>query len=102
MSPNQPSDDLAAVVRYALHTTRATTVCPFHDEVIIRVGDDAGESHAFERAKRVVRSDGTGWEPETLRAEIARQLGAAADGRCPKCDGVDADWANVSSKRKDQ
>ena len=33
-------DDLSAAVRYALETTRATTVCPFHDEVIIRVGDD--------------------------------------------------------------
>ncbi len=28
MSPNIPSDDLAALVHYALHTTRATTVCP--------------------------------------------------------------------------
>jgi hypothetical protein len=40
-------------------TTRATTVCPFHDEVTIRVGDDAAESHAIERAKRITMSDGT-------------------------------------------
>lgn len=32
-------DDLTAVVRYALETTRATAICPFHDDSIIRVGD---------------------------------------------------------------
>lgn len=47
MSANVHADDLTAVVRYALDTTRATIVCPFHDEVIIRVGDDAAESHAL-------------------------------------------------------
>lgn len=89
MSPNMPSDDLAAVVHHALDTTRATTVCPFHDDVTIRVGDDAAESHALERANRVAKSDGTNWEPEVLREEIRRQLSLAADGRCPKCDQVD-------------
>ena len=29
--------------------------------------DDAAESHAFERAKRIVRSDGTNWETQDLR-----------------------------------
>lgn len=80
------TDDLTAVVRYALETTRATTVCPFHDDVVVRIGDDAAESHAFERAKRVVKSDGTEWDKDALRTEFGRQLGAAADGRCPKCD----------------
>lgn len=32
-------DDLTAVVRYALETTRATAICPFHDDSIIRVGE---------------------------------------------------------------
>jgi len=82
------TDDLTAVVRYALETTRATTVCPFHRDVIVRIGDDAAESHAFERAKRIVRSDGTKWEKEALRMELGRQLGTAADGRCPKCDAT--------------
>ena len=58
MSVHVHADDLSEVVRYALETTRATTVCPFHDEVVVRVGDDAAESHAFERAKRNVKSDG--------------------------------------------
>lgn len=89
MPPNIQSDDLAAVVHYALDTTRATITCPFHDEVTIRVGDDAAESHAFERAKRVLKSDGTAWEPKALREEFGRQLALATDGRCPKCDQVD-------------
>lgn len=46
------ADDLNAAVRHALETTRAVAVCPFHSEVTIRVGDDAAESHAFERATR--------------------------------------------------
>ncbi|WP_245448449.1 hypothetical protein [Bradyrhizobium nitroreducens] len=82
-------DDLTAAVRYALETTRATTICPFHDEVIIRVGDDAAESHAYERAKRILKSDGTAHESDALRDEIGRQLAIAADGRCPHCDRTD-------------
>ncbi|MCJ9705843.1 MULTISPECIES: hypothetical protein [unclassified Bradyrhizobium] len=82
-------DDLTALVRYALETTRATTVCPFHDDVIIRVGDDAAESHAYERAKRILGSDGTAFDGNALKEEIGRQLAIAADGRCPKCDRTD-------------
>lgn len=40
MTSNGYSDNVSALVRYALETTRATTVCPFHDGVVIRVGDD--------------------------------------------------------------
>jgi hypothetical protein len=86
MSTTIKADDLSAVVRYALETTRATTVCPFHNAVIIRVGDDAAESHALERAKRISKSDGSFWASDVLSEEIGRQLGAAMDGRCPHCD----------------
>ena len=85
MSVKDYADDLSATVHYALETTRAVAVCPFHSEVTIRVGDDAAESHAFERAKRIVRSDGTNWKTQDLREEIARQLSRAADGECPRC-----------------
>lgn len=78
------ADDLNATVRHALETTRAIAVCPFHSEVSIRVRDDAAESHAFERAKRIVRSDRTNWETQALRQEVARKLGKAADGGCPR------------------
>jgi len=85
MSATVHTDDLTAVVRYALETTRATMVCPFHDEVIIRVGDDAAESHACERAKRIAMANLTTWDGDALRHEIRRQLAAAADGQCPRC-----------------
>jgi hypothetical protein len=39
------ADNLSAAVLYALETTRAIAVCPFHCDVIIRVGDDAAETH---------------------------------------------------------
>jgi hypothetical protein len=32
-------DDLRAVVRYALETTRAVAECPFHSDVTVRVGE---------------------------------------------------------------
>lgn len=77
------TDDLSAAARYALETTPATAECPFHPGVVIRVGDDAAESHAYERAKRIIKSDGTTWENESLRQEFTRQLSRAADGCCP-------------------
>jgi hypothetical protein len=80
-------DDLSNVVRYALETTRATVVCPFHDDVTIRIGDDAAEGHAFERAKRIVKSDGEVWDREALRKEFRHQLGQVADRYCPHCVG---------------
>lgn len=85
MAPKGYADDLNATVRYALETTRAIAVCPFHSDVTIRIGDDAAESHAFERAKEIVKSDGTNWGPKALNEEIGRQLSEAADGECPRC-----------------
>ncbi len=40
MPVNVHTDDLCALVRYALETTRATMRCQFHDEVIIRVREN--------------------------------------------------------------
>jgi hypothetical protein len=82
------ADNLSVAVRYALETTHATAECPFHMGVVIRVGDDAAESHAYERAKRIVKSDGTTWAKEALRKEFTRQLGKAADRCCPRCVGL--------------
>ena len=85
MSDNNHADNLSSAVRYALGTTGATTVCPFHSDVTIRVGDDAAESHAFARARKIIKSDGTTWQREVLMEEFRRQLSEAADGQCPQC-----------------
>ena len=79
------NDNLQKLVCFALFTTHATTLCPFHPEVTIRVGDAAAETHAYHRAKNVIKSDGTSWNHEELMDEIARQLTDAADGVCPQC-----------------
>jgi hypothetical protein len=50
------ADDLESAVRHALMTTRATAVCPFHPEVTVRVGDDAAETHALNRARNLVKA----------------------------------------------
>jgi len=84
MSFNQ-ADDLTATVRYALETTRALAACPFHPNVMIRVGDDAAETHAYKRAKGVIKSDGTNWKREAISEELDRQLMEAADRVCPQC-----------------
>jgi hypothetical protein len=88
MSVNtRTDDDVGSVVSYALETTRATAVCPFHPNVIIRVGDDGAETHAYIRAHRIVKSDGTTWDREVLLEEFKRELEDAADGACPDCAG---------------
>ena len=51
-------------MHYALETTHAIAICPFHSNLTIRIGDDAAESHAFARARKLVKSDGTMWEGE--------------------------------------
>ncbi|MCP3459565.1 hypothetical protein [Bradyrhizobium sp. CCGUVB23] len=79
------NDNLKALVRDALLTTRATVICPFHPDVIVRVGDDAAETHAYYRARNMIESDGTSSDHEDLMDEIARQLSDAADGVCPRC-----------------
>jgi hypothetical protein len=78
-------DNLSAVVRYALESTRATAACPFHLDVMFRVGDDAAERHAWARARNIVKSDGTKWRMEALSEEFDQQLVRAADGCCPRC-----------------
>ena len=85
MSVSNYADDLGSAVHYGLETTHAIAVCPFHLGLIIRIGDDAAESHAFERARRLVKTDGTTWEGHALRKEFGRQLGRAADRDCPHC-----------------
>jgi hypothetical protein len=85
MSIAADADDLELAVRNALLTTRATAACPFHTDVTIRVGDDAAETHAFYRARNLVRSDGTGWDHDLLMQEIARQLTDAPERVCPHC-----------------
>lgn len=81
------ADDLELAVRNALLTTRATAACPFHPDVTIRVGDDAAETHAYYRARNLVKCDGVGWNHDLLMDEIARQLADAADRVCPRCSG---------------
>ena len=88
MPANSSIDDLASAVRYALETTHAIATCPFHENVTVRVGDDAAETHAYLRAYNVIKSDGTTWEQEVLRKEIERQLRDAADGACPECEAL--------------
>ena len=70
MSVDNWTEDLASVVRYALTTTRAPVICPFHDNVTIRVRDDAAETHAYVRATKVIKCDGTAWGHEELHREI--------------------------------
>jgi len=79
------ADDLGSAVHHALETTRAIAVCPFHLGLTIRVGDDAAESHAFARARKLVKSDGTRWCCEVLQTEFGHQLRRAADRYGPHC-----------------
>ena len=85
MSGSNYADDLGSAVHHALETTHAIAVCPFHLDLMIGIGDDAAESHAFARARKLVKTDGTTWEGEALRKEFGRQLRRAANRYCPHC-----------------
>jgi acyl carrier protein len=61
-------------------------VMAFEEEFGIEIPDDAAETHAFYRARNLVKSDGTGWNHAVLMEEIARQLADAADQH--RFDGV--------------
>ena len=76
------TDDTKTVVREALMSTRAVTVCPFHPEVTIRIGDDAAETHASHRLTNIADAS---WGHDDRLAEMARQLRDCADGVCPRC-----------------
>ena len=91
-------DDLHSVVRYALVSTRATAICPFHFDVTVRVGSDAAESHALARARNIIRSDGTKWKAEALREEFGQQLRRAADGCCPQCEHDKLNWGSARTR----
>jgi hypothetical protein len=49
---------------------------------MIHVGDNAAETHAYFRARKIGKSDGTTWEHDELENEIEQE---AADGVCPEC-----------------
>ena len=93
MCDSNVADNLVSAVRSALMTTGGTTVCPFHCDVTIRVGDDAAESHAIVRAKKNLKAEGTTWDREDLMEEFRRQLIEAADGVCPQC----VNWRTLHS-----
>lgn len=76
------TDDARTLVREALMSTRAVKVCPFHPEMMIRIGDDAAETHASHRLANIADPS---WDHDARLAEMARQLGECADGVCPRC-----------------
>jgi len=91
-------DDLMAVVRNALESTRAMAVCPFHLDVTVRVGDDAAETSAWARVRNIIKSDGTKWKAEALREEFGQQLRKAADGCCPQCEHDKLSWGSARAR----
>lgn len=88
MYPKHAGDTVSSAVRYALLSTHAVIVCPFHCDEIVRVCDDAAESHAVMRARRLVSEQGTRFGADELLSEFERQLKEAADGFCPQCARV--------------
>jgi hypothetical protein len=88
MSVDNYADNLTSAVRYALMTTRAITICPFHLDVIIRIGDDAAETHALARARKLVKRNGRSWQAGAVQKEFKLQLSKAADRYCPHCVGL--------------
>jgi hypothetical protein len=85
MSINNYVDEVEDAARFALAKSGAITVCPFHPDVTIRVGDDDRERHAYALATTILKSDGTMWMREDVMPAIKDALDMAADGECPAC-----------------
>ena len=85
MSVNDYADDVELAARFALAKAKAIEVCPFHEDVTIRVGDEDAERHAYALATTIAKGDGTMWMREDLMESIKDQLVMAADDECPQC-----------------
>ena len=85
MSINDLIDELESAARIALGQARAIKVCPFHSDVIIRLGKVDAERHAYAIATNMLKNDGTMWLREDLMLAIKDALDMAADGECPHC-----------------
>ena len=91
MSINTYYDSVEPAAAYALGTTKAIEVCPFHEAVTIRVGDEDAERHAYALATTLLKRDGTYWMREDVMEAIKSELEGAADGECPQCAYLGAD-----------
>lgn len=81
-------DDLEAAAFEALRRAKAIEVCPFHSDVVIRLGDDDAERHAYALATTILKREGEMWKREDLMPAIQDLLGAAADGVCAVCENI--------------
>jgi hypothetical protein len=85
VSVNDYSDNLEAAARSALFRAKAVEVCPRHEDVTIRLGDEDAERHAYAIATTLLKRDGTMWMREDVMPAIQQELDTAADGECPTC-----------------
>ena len=82
------NDNLEGAARHALFQAKAVEICPRHEDVLIRLGDDSAERHAYALATTILKSDGTMWMREDLMPAIKNELDMAADGECPSCTSI--------------
>jgi len=73
MYPTDAGESVVSAVRYALFSTRALIVCPLHCDQIIRVRDDAAESHAVARARNVFAEQAKAISDDELGKQFERQ-----------------------------
>jgi hypothetical protein len=84
MSITDYADALESMAREVLFQTRAIQNCRFHSDMIIRVGDDDAERHAYALATTKLKGDGTMFMREDVMDAIQSELDMAED-ECPEC-----------------
>ncbi len=80
-------DDLEFAVRDLLVLAGAIRSCTVHPETSIRIGDGEAEERAYQYVSAALKSDGTPWMPNEIKAAIHNELALAADRDCPACRG---------------
>jgi hypothetical protein len=85
MSVDDFGNEMEDAARSALLETQAIVGCPVHKDVIIRVGDEDAERHAYALATSRINRSGSAWKREDLVLAIEEDLSMVADGECPEC-----------------
>ena len=84
MSINSYVDNVEDAAQSAALKSGAVVSCEFHPDVMIRVGDDDAERHAYALATNMVKAD-QGLDRKDVIEAVNDFLGQCADDECPAC-----------------
>jgi hypothetical protein len=86
MSVNDIADELEEVALRAALIAKAVRPCLRHKDVLIYVGDNDADRHAYALATNMWKAGETVSDRPEVTEAVKDVLDQAADGSCPQCD----------------